>query len=149
MAKHGFRVIDSDLHVIEPRTLWEDYLDPGLRGRITLAADADGQMRAQVDGKVLPPYADRPERQRAWSSRTRRPEWERMRRGTPPKAVLEAMDTEGDRKSTRLNSSHITISYAVFCLKKKKKIPNPQSIRQTFIVSDRDPSQILPSRTSS
>src|SRR5437667_9193597 len=28
-----------------------------------------------------------------------------------------------DRKSTRLNSSHITISYAVFCLKKKKKDP--------------------------
>src|SRR5215468_9422291 len=28
---------------------------------------------------------------------------------------------DGDRKSTRLNSSHITISYAVFCLKKKKK----------------------------
>src|SRR5207248_4858937 len=27
----------------------------------------------------------------------------------------------GDRKSTRLNSSHRTISYAVFCLKKKKK----------------------------
>jgi len=26
-----------------------------------------------------------------------------------------------DRKSTRLNSSHITISYAVFCLKKKKR----------------------------
>src|SRR5437773_7571439 len=29
--------------------------------------------------------------------------------------------TQRDRKSTRLNSSHITISYAVFCLKKKKK----------------------------
>src|SRR5699024_11261945 len=28
----------------------------------------------------------------------------------------------GDRKSTRLNSSHVSISYAVFCLKKKKKI---------------------------
>src|SRR5690349_22110858 len=27
----------------------------------------------------------------------------------------------GDRKSTRLNSSHVEISYAVFCLKKKKK----------------------------
>src|SRR5690606_40568846 len=27
----------------------------------------------------------------------------------------------GDRKSTRLNSSHVKISYAVFCLKKKKK----------------------------
>src|SRR5437588_6093742 len=28
---------------------------------------------------------------------------------------------DGDRKSTRLNSSHTVISYAVFCLKKKKK----------------------------
>src|SRR5690606_41060962 len=28
--------------------------------------------------------------------------------------------TNGDRKSTRLNSSHVKISYAVFCLKKKK-----------------------------
>src|SRR5437773_3290318 len=32
-----------------------------------------------------------------------------------------ANDARIDRKSTRLNSSHITISYAVFCLKKKKK----------------------------
>src|SRR5437773_4093614 len=30
-----------------------------------------------------------------------------------------SVDDLGDRKSTRLNSSHITISYAVFCLKKK------------------------------
>src|SRR2546426_6005897 len=30
----------------------------------------------------------------------------------------------GDRKSTRLNSSHLVISYAVFCLKKKKKEKN-------------------------
>src|SRR5256885_11594815 len=32
-----------------------------------------------------------------------------------------------DRKSTRLNSSHLVISYAVFCLKKKKRIHRPQS----------------------
>src|SRR6266540_5690001 len=32
-----------------------------------------------------------------------------------------AASPPGDRKSTRLNSSHITISYAVFCLKKKTK----------------------------
>src|SRR6266487_6422972 len=31
----------------------------------------------------------------------------------------------GDRKSTRLNSSHPSISYAVFCLKKKKPTPYP------------------------
>src|SRR2546430_17698655 len=34
---------------------------------------------------------------------------------------------DGDRKSTRLNSSHSQISYAVFCLKKKK--PHPWSLR--------------------
>src|SRR3712207_7399287 len=31
--------------------------------------------------------------------------------------------TRGDRKSTRLNSSHANISYAVFCLKKKTQLP--------------------------
>src|SRR5256885_12067556 len=31
------------------------------------------------------------------------------------------VDADPDRKSTRLNSSHLVISYAVFCLKKKKK----------------------------
>src|SRR5256885_12746124 len=34
-----------------------------------------------------------------------------------------------DRKSTRLNSSHLVISYAVFCLKKKKKIYHKSSPR--------------------
>src|SRR2546427_3234251 len=36
-----------------------------------------------------------------------------------------------DRKSTRLNSSHSQISYAVFCLKKKKKQHNKRCKRQT------------------
>src|SRR5256885_16716719 len=34
---------------------------------------------------------------------------------------LARKSTKADRKSTRLNSSHLVISYAVFCLKKKKK----------------------------
>src|SRR3712207_8672222 len=34
----------------------------------------------------------------------------------------ELKNQNGDRKSTRLNSSHANISYAVFCLKKKKQI---------------------------
>src|SRR5699024_12125670 len=33
---------------------------------------------------------------------------------------LQESNDMGDRKSTRLNSSHVSISYAVFCLKKKK-----------------------------
>src|SRR2546426_12206650 len=35
--------------------------------------------------------------------------------------VLQPGEQASDRKSTRLNSSHLVISYAVFCLKKKKK----------------------------
>src|SRR2546426_6461239 len=38
-------------------------------------------------------------------------------------------DGSGDRKSTRLNSSHLVISYAVFCLKKKKKNPEQHTTR--------------------
>src|SRR5437899_6653993 len=41
--------------------------------------------------------------------------------------------TRKDRKSTRLNSSHLGISYAVFCLKKKKLSPSPQHGRGSRI----------------
>src|SRR5690606_42113926 len=39
----------------------------------------------------------------------------------PPVPAAAPAAREKDRKSTRLNSSHVKISYAVFCLKKKKK----------------------------
>src|SRR2546430_10044326 len=57
--------------------------------------------------------------------RARRPG--RSRRGDPPAGARRprgggpAGAGAADRKSTRLNSSHSQISYAVFCLKKKKK----------------------------
>src|SRR5262245_64309774 len=38
--------------------------------------------------------------------------------------VFDCANKCGDRKSTRLNSSHLGISYAVFCLKKKKQTHN-------------------------
>src|SRR3712207_8898023 len=38
----------------------------------------------------------------------------------PVSMIVLALTTGADRKSTRLNSSHANISYAVFCLKKKK-----------------------------
>src|SRR2546426_5657033 len=40
------------------------------------------------------------------------------------RAVAPGFVDNQDRKSTRLNSSHLVISYAVFCLKKKKKTHN-------------------------
>src|SRR5690625_4074737 len=41
-----------------------------------------------------------------------------------PKEAIHPSSIDEDRKSTRLNSSHVAISYAVFCLKKKKTINN-------------------------
>src|SRR5439155_21572700 len=41
--------------------------------------------------------------------------------GNREQALAACGKVLGDRKSTRLNSSHVAISYAVFCLKKKKK----------------------------
>src|SRR3712207_7344777 len=46
----------------------------------------------------------------------------------PAQAIEEAASALGsDRKSTRLNSSHANISYAVFCLKKKKQSRTPDT----------------------
>src|SRR5438132_5939805 len=77
-------------------------------------------------------------------------------RGAPPRQPVPRADCEGrlprrrvlrdppaprgsagrypgnrDRKSTRLNSSHTVISYAVFCLKKKKNIEEPDQKDKT------------------
>src|SRR6266571_4098878 len=52
----------------------------------------------------------------------RSPGWLPRRPGLPAGCpACWPMSRPGDRKSTRLNSSHMSISYAVFCLKKKKK----------------------------
>src|SRR5258707_3636751 len=42
---------------------------------------------------------------------------------------------EKDRKSTRLNSSHANISYAVFCLKKKKRITHQRTYNESTYIS--------------
>src|SRR6267142_3848202 len=57
----------------------------------------------------------------------------RSRRVSPPLCGPRPKARSGrcrDRKSTRLNSSHMSISYAVFCLKKKKKLRNRGVLRR-------------------
>src|SRR5207302_10296710 len=66
----------------------------------------------------------------AWSRSARRrrasPSAPRRQRA-PCRAALHAGLALVDRKSTRLNSSHVKISYAVFCLKKKKRNIKPHT----------------------
>src|SRR5688572_31591537 len=60
-----------------------------------------------------------------WARQTRRPHEPRIGYRLALQGTSKAVNTKTswgpDRKSTRLNSSHSQISYAVFCLKKKKK----------------------------
>src|SRR3712207_7615912 len=56
--------------------------------------------------------------------------------GVQPDAVRAGVDRLQDRKSTRLNSSHANISYAVFCLKKKKR-----NILCSLLILDPSPSR--------
>src|SRR5690348_17537623 len=49
--------------------------------------------------------------------------------------LLQPADPQTDRKSTRLNSSHPSISYAVFCLKKKKTQQHNDQLLQPPLVS--------------
>src|SRR5947209_17371638 len=99
--------------------------DPGLQREVAATiehalADRPGDWRVSIIGsqandrwemKIIGPNAFERSYTLEGSSGEHRPEMIRVLRG---KLV--------DRKSTRLNSSHANISYAVFCLKKKKKI---------------------------
>src|SRR5256885_2994806 len=51
----------------------------------------------------------------------------------PSMVVDPAYAWQQDRKSTRLNSSHLVISYAVFCLKKKKKTYHDLFLHHTLL----------------
>src|SRR5256885_11023873 len=69
-------------------------------------------------GTAPRPRSRAPRRPRRAPGSARRPRRAARPRATPRPA---AAARRADRKSTRLNSSHLVISYAVFCLKKKRK----------------------------
>src|SRR5439155_24727495 len=86
---------------------------------------------------ALPIFLRRPSRTTR-SSSTRRPLPMRIpTRSSVLGGTGEAMVGGIDRKSTRLNSSHVAISYAVFCLKKKKK-NNINEIKIKVDITDTD-----------
>ena len=61
MAHAGFKVIDSDMHVIEPADLWQRYIDPAFKGVAPVGQDLQGHHRLfglTVPGKQLGKAAD-------------------------------------------------------------------------------------------
>src|SRR5256885_2958315 len=59
-------------------------------------------------------------------------------------APRSLIDQSRDRKSTRLNSSHLVISYAVFCLKKKKR--TAPAVALMSLSGAREPGSLAPPR---
>src|SRR3989475_4372170 len=112
--------------------------------RVHVAPRADGPLRGLLgrDRGGAPPRdpAARPDRERrpAAAAHGRLPVARVL-----PRRARRARAPRGDRKSTRLNSSHSQISYAVFCLKKKKK-PTPARGPHTAENRQGNPSHPLP-----
>src|SRR3712207_9004620 len=72
-----------------------------------------------------PPVLDQPAHLGQWRAHRCRRLEQQLHSISPIRLSMSATDAgsvDQDRKSTRLNSSHANISYAVFCLKKKNKI---------------------------
>jgi hypothetical protein len=70
-VKQGLRVMDSDIHVFEPLSLWTEYLEPRFRDRAP-TAPGRGPIVWEGEGKAIPAFLDQPEKQRAWRVRMRR-----------------------------------------------------------------------------
>src|SRR3712207_7130502 len=80
--------------------------------------------RSHEDRRRVVVVAQEAERRAADDRRHRRHLDAAERRGEDRERRRGDRDDPGDRKSTRLNSSHANISYAVFCLKKKNTPPH-------------------------
>ena len=53
MAKKGFKVMDSDMHIIEPADLWERYIDAEFKGRVVGLTRYERDLGVALDGENL------------------------------------------------------------------------------------------------
>jgi predicted TIM-barrel fold metal-dependent hydrolase len=100
MAKQGLKVLDSDMHCMEPPDLWERYIEPGYkpfapRGLQEYIAD----LRIVINGKTLPRHSSLRPRNRKGGDDPFEKRRERFRsaaeRGWDGATQLDAMNTEG------------------------------------------------------
>src|SRR3989454_1596257 len=100
----------EDAHV---RLVCEQRLDEDVYGTATGQAEITREICVQVVGEERGAPAG--------LCIERRADHVRLHAAAPDRSDQSTFRAHEDRKSTRLNSSHLVISYAVFCLKKKKK----------------------------
>src|SRR5947199_9531785 len=100
MANRNFKVLDSDIHIIEPQDLWPRYIDTAYRERAPQGLTEDaGDLRLAIDGKPwsrVAVDADRNRRRRGHDYAKNQERWQPFQeRGWTSKVQLEAMDIEG------------------------------------------------------
>ena len=98
MAKHGFKMIDAEMHVMEPVDLWERYIDPEFKARAPrrlserrwdIRTVVEGEVMASMPGGDWPALTDAEEK--ALGDRYA----EEIARSFDPKSQVLAMDKEG------------------------------------------------------
>src|SRR5690349_9920753 len=100
VAKHGFRILDSDMHVMEPPDLWQRYIDPAWRHAAPVGlTELPRDMRVKVKSHVLlrlgPVRPVTANTGTPWSGEKDRALARAETRGWDPTSQLEAMDEEG------------------------------------------------------
>ena len=100
MAHGAFKVLDSDIHIIEPADLWPRYIDPAFRDQAPIGLTEDeGDLRLAHNGKAWGRVAIDADRSKRRQGRNYALNQERWRpyaeRGWTSKVQLEAMDIEG------------------------------------------------------
>src|ERR1022692_2964515 len=95
-------------------------IDSALGGR-TMPNPYSAEMRERVIARVESGGSRREAAEHFEISASAAVKWLQRWRDAGSSTAMPRGGSTSDRKSTRLNSSHLVISYAVFCLKKKKK----------------------------
>src|SRR5439155_8908108 len=112
---YGFLLVFLTALALHASPGTDSKIDAGLMSR--LADDDD----AKAPFFVV--FGERPDLTPAYRISNRQARAQFVARALQATANRSQAGVRGDRKSTRLNSSHVAISYAVFCLKKKTNTP--------------------------
>jgi hypothetical protein len=98
MAKNGFRMIDAEMHVMEPTDLWQRYIDPEFRARAPRRlSERRWDIRTLVEGEIMAqiPGGDWPAETGAEEAAMAQRYAEEIARDFDPESQVKAMDKEG------------------------------------------------------
>jgi predicted TIM-barrel fold metal-dependent hydrolase len=100
VTSQGYRVADSDMHVLEPPDLWQRYIDPAFRhaapvGLMELRRDMRVKVKSHIMLRIGPVRPSRNDSSNAWSAEQDKTYADAERRNWDATSQVQAMDAEG------------------------------------------------------